>query len=321
MPPSHTGSLTATLSAVASIVCALLVLLTLVSGCAGGPRPASITITDCLDLSQADSPDIRRNLHRLRGQPICYRRQQVREGAFHWTFHLLEHRSQPQGPFWVLPHDNEDTAFDVAVQTVLDYGGGLLAVDSNGQRHFRGQDPNRNFSTSRAESRRCRSQRAPAPGYTNAILGHYKGRRGPILTLHNNLDGWQGNGGRGTISLYRDSAWTGAYPGRGQGALRDEDNLVYIAGRRSAAADPKARRQIATLNAAGLNVIHKEVNAYNFDCSLSDHVAWHQLGEYYNVEAEHGAARTQQEMVQRLLSALGVQRLDARRQTSPFLQH
>lgn len=297
-----------------------LLLVSLVVGCAGGPPGATTTLSACMPPAQADSRDVRRNLARMRGAPLCYRLQRVHEGRFHWTFHILEHEQHRQGPFWVLPHDDEDTAFDVAVQAVIDYGGGLLAVDSGGRRQYLGQDPNRNFSRSRSEARRCRGQRAPAPGYTAAVLDHYRGRPGPILALHNNHDGWHGNGGRGTISLLRDATSAQAYPGAGRGRLRDEDNLVFMAGRRPPHADPRAHRQIAALTRSGLNVVYKTVDARDFDCSLSDYVAWHRRGDYFNIEAEHGDYRAQTEMVERLLASIGVRRLDQRPAVSPFLQ-
>jgi len=312
----------------------LVILVPLLVSCAGDHRGgSSMAISDCMEPARANSADIRRNLSRIERAPLCYRLQQVREGSFRWTFHILEHQQQPRGPFWVLPHDNEDTAFDVAVQAVIDYGGGLLAVDSGGQRNFLGQDPNRNFSRSKAESRLCRGQRRPSPGYSQAVLDHYRGRRGPVLAMHNNHDGWSGNGGAGTISLARESATLRAYPGVRSGTnrvaypshagvssrLRDEDNLIFVVGSGPLSADPALQRRVAALNAAGLNVMHKQLNNTNFDCSLSDYVARHRLGEYYNIEAEHGDRQTQQQMVERLLQALDIPPLGAPRSTSPFL--
>ncbi|MGD8206692.1 MAG: hypothetical protein PVH47_01310 [Thiohalocapsa sp.] len=301
---------------------ALLALCAALAGCGGGAglSGVSVTISECMDPSAAVSRDVRRNLERLRSEPICYRRQQVREGPYTWVFHLLEHRKAPDGPFWVLPHDNEDTAFDAAVHAVITYGGGLLAVETGGRRHFLGQDPNRNFSRSSADARLCRDQRLPAPGYTTAILDHYRGRRGPYLALHNNHDRWHGNGGLGTVSLYRETSVLRGFPGvRATGELRDEDNLVFVAGTRPPSADPELRRRIAALNAAGLNVVHKEVDARSFDCSLSDYIAWHRLGEYYNIEAQYGHGAAQRVMVDRLMATLGIRPL-RRAPVSPFLR-
>jgi hypothetical protein len=292
----------------------------LLAGCAGGER--GISISECMDPSEARSADVRRNLHRLRGAPICYRRQIVNENGFRWVFHILEHTRAGEGPFWVLPHDNENDAFDAGVHAVLTYGGGLLAVDAGGARNHQGQDPNRHFSADHADARLCRAQHGPAPLYSRAVLDHYRGRRGPILALHNNGNGHNGNGGFGNIAMFRPGRMLSHWPGRsgrGRTALRDEDNFVFIAGTRSVGADAGMRRRIAALNDAGLNVIHKQVTARSTDCSLSDYVARHRLGDYYNLEAEHGAGATQIEMLDRLMAVVGFRPLKTRDRRNPFL--
>jgi len=293
-------------------------LLTLaLAGCGGGWRH---TISDCRPPAASGSADIARHLRTIEAAPLCYRREEVREGPFHWVFHVLEHRKAPDGPFWVLPHDNENTAFAAALHAVLTYGGGLLAVDSGGHRSHFGQDPNRNFSVTAAESRLCVAQRVAAPGYTSAILNHYKGRRGPYLAMHNNEDGWHGNGGRGTISVHRVTPVLYGFPAAtGAAALRDEDNLVVLAGLGTPATDPALRRRVAALNDAGLNVQYKRVTDRSFDCSLSDYVARHRLGDYYNIEAQHGRRDMQVDMVARLMNALGIRPLRRPPTPNPFL--
>lgn len=295
-----------------------------ITACSGGYTGSGMSgsassISRCLKPERAASPDIQRNIAAIRDAPICFRTQEVREGQFHWVFHILEHRETPGGPLWTLPHDNEDTAFDAASYAVITYGGALIAVQSGGRRRFRDQDPNRNFSSSWAESRLCLEQRRPSPRYTAAILHHYDGRRGPFLALHNNHDGWQGNGGRGTISIYRTSSVLHGFPSRSaSGQLRDADNLVFIAGRSPPGADPAVRREIAALNAAGLNAVYKQVTSRSFDCSFSDYVAWRRLGQYYNVEAEYGHLESQKAMVDRLMKMLGIKPLRPTA-ASPFL--
>ncbi len=277
-------------------------------------------ITDCIAPARSASGDIRRHRAEIERAPLCYRRQEVHEWPYHWVFHVLEHREAADGPFWVLPHDDEDTAFDAALQAVLTYGGGLLAVDSGGRRHFRGQDPNRNFSSSTAEAALCIAQEHPAPGYTASILAHYRGRRGPYLAMHNNHNGWDGNGGRGTISLHRASPVLCGFPAAAAlGPLRDEDNLVMLAGRQPLYADPAVKQRIAALNAAGLNVLFKQVTERTFDCSLSDYLARHRLGDYYNIEAEHGQLAAQNAMVDRLMALLGIAPLRSA-SPGPFLE-
>ena len=160
--------------------------------------------TDCLDPKKSDYPDIRRHLSAIRAARLCYRRETVKEGRFRWVFHVFHHPTERNGPFWLLPHDDENTAFEAAVYAVATYGGGFLAIDSGQGRRFQGQDPNRNFSRGWSESMLCREQSRPAPKFTAAVMGHFKAhRRHPYLSLHNNSDGWSGNGGRGTISVHR----------------------------------------------------------------------------------------------------------------------
>ena len=260
----------------------------------------------CMDPALSSSADVRRHQAKIRAAGLCWRRQLVREGPFRWRLNLIENPQHP-GPFWVLPHDNENTAFAAAIHAVRTYGGGFVAVETGGSRTQLGQDPNRNFSRTRAESARCSGQRRPAPKFTAALLGHYQ-PNGPLpyLSLHNNAEGWHGNGGRGNVSLYRRERDQWRFPAiKPTGDLADEDNLVFIAGRTPYPANPEARRTVASLGRLGLNVVYKQVTERNFDCSMSDYVASNRLGDYYNIESQHGHLETQELMIDRLMEHLG----------------
>ena len=277
---------------------------------------------DCLDPAMSDYPDVQRHLGKIRSAGFCYRRQMVREGRFRWVFHILRHPKEREGPFWLIPHDNENAAFDAAVYAIETYGGGLLAIESGQNRYFRGQDPNRNFSRTWAESALCSEQRRPAPKFTASILEHFEGRGDyPYLALHTNADRWIGNGGRGTVSVYRRDAFLSGFPSAAaQGAFRDEDNLVFIAGLSPPALDRQAQRKVARLNLLGLNVVHKKVATRGFDCSLSDYVIGNGLGDYYSIEVQHGRAGVQREMIDRLMTYLGRRALPGwSRDDNPFL--
>ena len=65
-------------------------------------------------------------------------------------------------------------------------------------------------------------------------------------------------------------------------------------------------------------MVYKQVDARSFDCSLSDYVARHQLGDYYNLEAQYDHRQAQQEMLDRLMRTLGIKPL-RRAAASPFL--
>ncbi len=261
----------------------------------------------CADPADSRAPDIRRHLSEIRASRLCYQRELVEEGRFRWVFHVFYSLDRPDGPFWVLPHDNESSAFGAALYAVRTYGGGFLAVDSGGGRRFQGQDPNRNFSKTPSEAARCSAQRVPAPRFTDAVLRHYAPNgRLPFLSLHNNADGWEGNGGQGTISVQRnDGAYTGFRSSSARGELRDEDNLVFIAGSTPIGANRRARAQVAALGQLGLNVVYKQVTDASFNCSMSDYIVEHRLGDYYNIETQHGHEGVQEDMIDRLMRYLG----------------
>jgi hypothetical protein len=263
--------------------------------------------SDCLDPRRSGYADIRRNLAAILSARLCYRRETLSEGGFRWVFHLLHHPHEPDGPFWVLPHDNEDTAFDAAVYAVVTYGGGFLSVDSGHQRHLLGQDPNRNFSRGWTESMLCREQARPAPDYTAAVISHFK-KRGPLpfLSLHNNRDGWRDGGGRGTVSVHRRDPYLLGFPSaHARGQHRDQDNLVFLAGLEPYPLNRRAQRRVAALNRLGLDVVYKRVTDDSFNCSLGDYVVRNRLGDYYNLEAQHGHLSAQKGMIDRLMKHLG----------------
>jgi hypothetical protein len=247
-------------------------------------------------------PDLRRNRKALRD--LCVYRVRLDEEGLPWQMLLLFNPQRPKGPFWFLPHDNENSAFDAGIWSVQSYGGGLLSIVAGGHRHFHGQDPNRNFGTTEKSARRCRGQKRPAPRYTRTIFRIIDAFRGsyPYLALHNNSDGYGGNGGNGTISMLRSTQRSQAHPAapiqRRHGGLQDEDSMVYIAGR---SPRPPARK-LQRLNGAGLNVKYGWVDPSHNDCSMSNYVLLHRhTDRYYNIESEMGTASTQKEMIRRLL--------------------
>ena len=197
------------------------------SSCSRPAFIASIVQANSLQSLQ-NIPDIRRNLKALKG--LCVDQIAFREGSHNWKMLLVTHPKAANGPFWFLPHDNEQSAFDAAVYATRKYGGGFLAVMSNDQRHFEGQDPNRNFGDTPSTAQNCAKQNEPAPKYGKIIfhiIDTYRAPSMPYLALHNNTNG-------GGISILRSTSSTHSFPAHktisdGQG-LRDEDSLVYIAG-------------------------------------------------------------------------------------------
>jgi len=78
-------------------------------------RPAfisSMSQTNSLKILQ-NIPDIYRNTQALKG--LCINQIAFKEGKYVWKMLLVTHPKAPKGPFWFLPHDNEQSAFDAAV--------------------------------------------------------------------------------------------------------------------------------------------------------------------------------------------------------------
>jgi hypothetical protein len=82
--------------------------------------------------STSASADLGRDSGSMGG--LCANRVTFYEDGKKWTLLLVRNTKQPRGPFWYLPHDNENTAFQSAVYATKKYGGGFLAVEANGQR-------------------------------------------------------------------------------------------------------------------------------------------------------------------------------------------
>ena len=187
------------------------------------------------------------------------------------------------------------------------YGGALVAVEAGESRTFQGQDPNRNFSLSASRAATCWDISAkPTPGFTRAITSFFSDRY-PVLTLHNNDEGYSSAGGRGHISARRSSAsMTGMMTPTPQGSLSDEDNAILLADTRPFAQSAASRKATAAFHAQGVNVIYEHVRPERNDCSFSFFTRMNGLGDYYNIEAQFGAGESQRRMVDVLMAYLGI---------------
>lgn len=252
----------------------------------------------CLDPSQVADPDIRGQRKTLGNSRYCITETRVNEGGFNWKLHVIKNKKR-SGPLFVIPHDNENSAFPSAIYGLAKYGGTLVAVEAGERRIFKGQDPNRNFGTTRSAAAACPKQRAPAPKYTNAIMQHRKSGQ-PIIALHSNSNGWSGNGGSGTISINRNSKVMRPFVtaiARSR-RLADEDTLIVIASTKPPGKDRKQARALEHFTKkAGVNVIYEYVKPSQNDCSLSNYVVLNNLGSYFNVEVENGDVQTQKHVL------------------------
>jgi len=242
--------------------------------------------------SYRKSPDLKRNSWSMGS--LCADRITFKEGKQTWTFLLVWNTAHPQGPFWYLPHDNEESAFDAAVYAAAHYGGGFLAVESNGQRTVSRKDPNRNFKKDSIYSKTIWK-----------IIDTYKPAHLPYLALHTNAEGHLKNGGSGTVSMKKHSKNIIAFPAGNiktghQKGLKDEDTLIYLAG------EQVKKEKIKKFNAMGLNVKFEKVTQRSDDSSMSNYIVLHKSHEnYINIETEHGDLSTHKKMIDRVMKILG----------------
>ena len=247
--------------------------------------------------SKNKSSDLKRNSWSMGS--LCADRITFKEGDQTWTFLLVWNTEHPKGPFWYLPHDNEESAFDAAVYAAKRYGGGFLAVESNDQRHVSGKDPNRNFKKDSLYSKKiCK------------IIDTYKPKHLPYLALHTNAEGHFKNCGSGTVSMKQHSKNILTLPaGRiksgQQKGLEDEDTLIYLAGKKV------NKDKVKIFTAVGLNVKFEKVTKKSNDNSMSNCIVLHQKHDnYINIETEHGDIATHKKMIDKVIKIIGQKSMD-----------
>lgn len=149
------------------------------------------------------------------------------ENGFDWHLVRFSRIDDAEGPTWVVPHDDENAAFDAMIAAVKQYGGVGVSVNS-GPGSARRQsglgvcgvrattvescDPNRNFD-------------AGVPIFTAAHIDLFKPNQ-PVIALHTNGHGFTGDGkgGRGDITILDREAYA-----RGQIVARRNGRLAVNA--------------------------------------------------------------------------------------------
>ena len=178
-----------------------------------------VEISELLDVDD----DVRRNRERAGFfDGIEVREIRFTENGFAW--HLLRYARTDglDGPLWLVPHDDENAAFDAMISALRERGGVGIAVNS-GPESLRMQsgsgvcgvrlgvrsscDPNRNFD-------------AQTPRYTSAILDQRPAGQ-PIIALHTNSPGFSGDGkgGRGDITIVDKAAYRRGVTSAREGGL------------------------------------------------------------------------------------------------------
>jgi hypothetical protein len=259
--------------------------------------PSTWTITTAEVLRAVDD-DVARNIATpgfFDGLEISEYR--FRENGFDWRLLRFRNAANPNGPLWIVPHDDENAAFDAMIAVLREHGGVGIAVNS-GPRSLRRQagdgqcgvrrgrvrycDPNRNFDTR-------------TPLFSAAFLNQRPTHQ-PVIALHTNAPGFSGDGhgGQGDTTILNRSARRRGAPVPRTGAvlasnpqpdMANYDTLgltPYLARqRRPAEADGRCGQAIAN---AGIHFWHEPVSTS--DGSMSNYLALHRPDiRYFNAES------------------------------------
>jgi hypothetical protein len=271
----------------------------------------------CLSPDQLfdEDGDVARNRGALGNRDLCLRLEVFAEGKLHWVLQIIQNRKNPNGPLWVVPHDDEDVAFGSAVHGVARYGGTVVAVERNRDRYNRigkrKQDPNRNFQV-RGEGK-CRLQLAASPQFTRRHMRWHRAGQ-PVIALHTNKPGFDlvpepdEEKSKGNVSIgieRKEGSNIAEFPAaRPIRARSPNDTLIYVASRLPAGSDAQLGRFVAALNAAGIHVLYEHVERN--DCSLSNYAVMRNLA-YVNIEVvdddDTGAQIRMIDTVMRLIRA------------------
>ncbi len=260
----------------------------------------------CLDPAVHGDVDVRANLTKISRGGLCFTKETISDPAGVIRLQIITNPSRTNGPIWVVPHDDEQSAFDAAVYAALAYGGGFVAVENGERRKLPGgRDPNRLFGTDKTV---CKAGHRPSSSLTRAIMKLAANPSGVYLALHSNRNGKDGGisahvGQAGTLTGLPTLSPVNT-------ALGDGDNAILFAGRTSAKG-AEVMRLAGDLNSQGVNVIYEQVTRTGNDCSLSNYLVAERnvkVGLYFNIEAEHCRTSAQIQLVDVLLTSLGFQR-------------
>lgn len=218
------------------------------------------------------------------------------ENGFAWQLLRFENSAKPDGPLWVVPHDDENGAFEGVIIALRTYGGRAVVVNSTGSlRRQAGSgrcgvrtaivsacDPNRNFAPE-------------SPLFTAAFLEQIVPGQ-PVIALHTNGPGFAGDGkgGRGDITILDAAAYAkgrikprawGHFGNGSNAKLTDHDTLGLVAWLASKGTpDAKAVACRIALNQSGVHFWHERV--VRSDGSLSNYLALYRPEiAYFNAEA------------------------------------
>lgn len=213
------------------------------------------------------------------------------ENGFDWHLLRFTNLANPSSVIWIVPHDDENAAFEGAIAALKKHGGMAVVVNSGPgsvrRQMGRGQcggrsaivnscDPNRNFS-------------AATPLFTKAFLDHRTEGNQPIIALHTNGAGAAGDFSLLDIDAHRNGKVQlrqGAYRGRNPTPLMDNYDTLGLIAYPAKDGGPSAMSVACrnALNEAGINFWHERVD--KSDGSLSNYLALERPDiPYFNAES------------------------------------
>jgi hypothetical protein len=264
-------------------------------------QPAAAAGISWQEVAQADIAGIQDDdLDRHSSDPayldgLTVSQSRFSEGGFEWHILKFTNAEMPVGPLWVVPHDDENAAFEAAIAAVKLYGGTVVAVNSGpGSSRFQpgkgtcgGRaailsrcDPNRNFSSA-------------TPLFTKAFIGDLAPGQ-PIIALHTNSPGY--GSGKGDITILdAQTASHGVSRPRKDGhfglnqpaSLNDPDTYAILPYRSPDKPETDVKCRNALIS-SGVHVWHELVK--KSDGSLSNYVTQSLPGTaYVNMESRREA--------------------------------
>lgn len=274
---------------------------------ANNPPPPDRDVTKCLSPEGLDvqDPHISRNAAALASSDLCIKMDEFHEGGLRWVLMIIQNKQDPDRFFWVVPHDNEEDAFDNAIAAVSRYRGTVVAVKTNGD-HYNGlQDPNRNFDL--GSGSKCGKQLAHSPIYTQRVMRwHAKGA--PIVALHTNEQGYKGDGKGGLYGISMAQRTPGAVTLRATttpiGASPD-DTMVFVASLTKPDKDPGLMAFVNALRSQGVNAVYEVVTARHNDCSMSNYTTLKGMRDYVNIEVVRTDGATEAKIIDMVMNLIG----------------
>ena len=193
---------------------ALLPLLLAAAVPAGAQVPPGPTqkIATPVDPLEVELDDFRRLADPELWRDLEVQRIEFRDGRTFWRLYRIANLRRGDGPLWLVPHDNENAAFQAAVYAVRSYGGVVMAVEEG--RSLAGPDSRANMDVAQGgDVDPNRNFRDDSPDFTGAMLADLGAPARLMVALHTNDPGYDANGstclpsepgtdtGKGTISV------------------------------------------------------------------------------------------------------------------------